>query len=355
VLAVLAALYLLYQLQQIVRWLVIAIFLAVTLHPAVRLLERRMPRAIAILLVYLVLILFMVGLGALILPPLIDQVQQLGSEIGRVVKEPGGANAELERLARQYHVEGYLDTLRKQAGSLPGRLGVAAQPLITVTKGIVNSITALVSILLLTFFLLLDGDSFVRTGLGLFPARQRPRIQRLLNEASRAIYGYISGNLTISAIAGITAYIALRILGIPYAVTLALVLAFLDLIPLVGATLGAAILVIVGVFVEPIKGLILLGYFVVYQQIENNVLQPLVYGRSVRLHPLVIFLAVLAGGQLLGILGALIAIPIAEIIRILGAEWLASRRGEPESAEPEEAAEPVARGSTAVKRRESEA
>jgi len=116
--------------------------------------------------------------------------------------------------------------------------------------------------------------------------------------------------------------------GMPYAVVLALLVALLDLIPLVGATLGAAIVVLVGLFIGVPQGLILLVYFIVYQQIENNVLQPLVYGRSVQLHPLAIFLAVLAGGNLLGILGALLVIPIAEIMRIIGAEFLASRAEE---------------------------
>ena len=111
----------------------------------------------------------------------------------------------------------------------------------------------------------------------------------------------------------------------PYAVALALVVALFDLIPLIGGTLGAAVVVLVALFVSPVTAGILAVFFLVYQQIENNVLQPTVYGRSVSLHPLAIFLAVLAGGQLLGILGALLAIPIAEIIRILGADWLAGR------------------------------
>jgi predicted PurR-regulated permease PerM len=348
-LALLGVLYLLYQLQQIVRWLIIAMFLAVALNPLVSLLARRLPRSVAILLVYLALILVVAGIGLLVVPPLVDQVQQLADQIGHVIKEPGGANAELEKVARQYHLEGYLKTLRSQAASLPGRLSAAAGPLVTVTKGIINSVTALVSILLLTFFLLLDGGRFIESGLTLFPASQRPRIRRVLHEAASAIYGYISGNLAISAIAGVTSFIALELLGIPYAVALALLVAFLDLIPLVGATLGAAILVIVGVFVEPVKGLILLGYFVVYQQIENNVLQPLVYGRSVRLHPLAIFLAVLAGGQLLGILGALIAIPCAEIIRIIAAEWVKTRRAAQSDDTTDENATPLS-GSQPIQR-----
>src|SRR5262249_39214260 len=148
-------------------------------------------------------------------------------------------------------------------------------------------ITALVSVLLITFFLLLDGQRFVDAGLNLIPPAHRPRLRRILSQSARAVYGYISGNLAISLIAGVTSFVAMELLHVPYALVLALLVALLDLIPLVGATLGAIIVSIVGFFVSPLTGILLIAYFVLYQQVENNVLQPLVYGRSVRLHPLV--------------------------------------------------------------------
>ena len=325
-LAIAGALFHLWELAQVLRWTLIALFLAVALNPAVDWLNRRrLPRGLAILFVYLVLLLVLGGLGALVLPPLIQQVEDLTCTVVERARAPGGVDQAVEDLANRYGLGGYVDALRDQVNEQPGQLTVAARPLLAVTRGIVGSVTALVSILLLTFFLLLDGERFITAGLHLFPAAQRPRVRRILHESANAIHGYINGNLVISLIAGVGAFIALTILNIPYAVALALVVALMDLIPLVGGTLGAAIAVIVALFVDPTRAIILAGYFLVYQQIENNVLQPLVYGRSVRLHPLAIFLAVLSGGQLLGILGALLAIPVAEIIRILGAEWLAGR------------------------------
>ncbi len=328
-LALLGALYLLYELQQIVRWAIIALFLAVALNPLVDRLSRlHVPRALAILVVYLLLLAALAGIGALVFPPLVSQARQFGAYVAHVVRQPGGANAALQSLADRYGLGGYLNSLRGQASALPGRLSVAAGPLLSVTQGIITSVTALISILLIAFFLLLDGDRFIAAGLSLFAAERRPRLRRLLERSAGAVRGYITGNLLISLIAGVAAFAGLKILGIPYAVVLSLVVALFDLIPLVGATLAGIILVIVAFFVSPIKALILIIYFIVYQQVESNVLQPLIYGRSVDLPPLVIFLAVLAGGELLGILGALIAIPIAEIIRIVGAEWLVSRRAQ---------------------------
>ncbi len=326
VLAIAVGLVLLWQLAQIVRWLVIAVFLAVAISPSVGWLgRRRMPRALAILLVYLVLLLVVAGLGALVVPPLVDQAQALVAVVTERARAPGGLGQAADELATRYGVGGYVDALREQAQELPGQLSVAAGPLLAVTKGIFGSLTALISILLLTFFLLLDNDRFIAAGLDLFNPAQRPRLRRLLGQSAAAIHGYVNGNLAISLIAGVAAFVAMTVLGMPYAVALALVVALFDLIPLIGGTLGAAVVVLVALFVHPVTAGILALFFLLYQQVENNLLQPLVYGRSVSLHPLAIFVAVLAGGQLLGILGALLAIPVAEILRIVGADWLAGR------------------------------
>jgi predicted PurR-regulated permease PerM len=328
-LAIAGGLFLLWQLSEILRWLVIALFLAVALDPAVSWVTRRgVPRAPAILLVYLLLLLVIGGLSALVLPPLVDEVEGLGSYIVGLTQAPGGLDQFVEELANRYGLGGYVEMLREQARALPSQLTGAVRPLLAVTRGIIGSLTALVSILLLTFFLLLDSERFLAAALALRPAQQRPHLHRVLSQLADAIHAYVNGNLLISLIAGTAAFVALTILRVPYAVALALVVALLDLIPLVGSTLGAALAVLVALFVDPVRAAILAVYFLVYQQIENNILQPLVHGRSIKLHPLGIFVAVLAGGELLGILGAVMAIPVAEIIRILAVEWLATRAQE---------------------------
>jgi predicted PurR-regulated permease PerM len=192
---------------------------------------------------------------------------------------------------------------------LPARLTVATGPLLAVTRGLIGSLTALLSILLLTFFLLSGSQRFVEAGLDLFHPLQRPRLRRILGLSADAVHGYVNGNLVISLIAGVAAFGALTLLNLPYGLALGLVIALFDLIPLVGSMRGAAIVVVVVLFLDLVKAGILVIFFPLYQQLENNVLQPLVYGRSVKLHPLAIFLAVLAGGNLLGILSALLAIP----------------------------------------------
>jgi predicted PurR-regulated permease PerM len=155
------------------------------------------------------------------------------------------------------------------------------------------------------------------------------------------VSGYVTGNLAISVICGVTTFVVLLILGMPYAAPLALLVAVLDLVPLVGATLGGALLVIVGLFVEPWKAMVLLVFVLVYQQVESNLLQPLVYSQAVQLNGLVILIALLVGGQLLGIPGALLAIPVAEIIRILITEIRDYRRTTREAGETAVASSPL--------------
>jgi predicted PurR-regulated permease PerM len=203
-----------------------------------------------------------------------------------------------------------------------------------IAVGAAGFIAALVTVLTLTFFLLLGSERYVNAGVGLFPEAHQPLVRRILGQSAGAISGYVTGNLAISVICGVTTFVVLVILGMPYAAPLALLVAVLDLIPLVGATLGGALLVIVGLFVEPWKAVVLLIFVLVYQQLESNVLQPMVYSQAVQLNGLVILIALLVGGQLLGIPGALLAIPVAEIIRIVTTELLAYRRTRHEAAEP---------------------
>jgi len=184
-LAFVAVLWLAYQLSQLIRWTVIAVFLAVALAPAVNWFQRRgLKRGIAIGVVYLILLAVFAAIGALIAPPLVDQVTGLVSFATDLSRQPGGVQQGLQDLATRFGLGAYVDTLRAQFATLPSRLGSAAGPLLAVTRGIVGSVTATISILLLTFFLLLDSGPFVDATLALFNPAQRPRLRRLLGESA---------------------------------------------------------------------------------------------------------------------------------------------------------------------------
>ncbi len=321
-LGVLLALWLLYRLQTVVVWTILALFLAVALNPAVDWMAgRRVPRALAILLAYAGVLIVVAGVAALVAPPLFQQ----GTALVHALQQPGGLTTEVQRIAAPLGLDGFVNGLRPQLDAIPGQLAGQLGSVTTVTVSTIGTVTAELSILVLAFFFLHDGAGLVEGSVRLFPEARRPAASRVLEHSSDAIAGYIRGNLAISAIAGLSALAGMLVLGVPYALPLAVLLAVIDLIPMVGVTLGAIPVVLAALSVSPVTAVIMLVYIVVYQQIESNVLNPLIYGRSDQLPALTVFLAFLVGSLLWGILGALIAIPAADIIRILVREWQAAR------------------------------
>jgi predicted PurR-regulated permease PerM len=346
---VLAGLFLLWQVRTLIGWFVIALFLAAVLNPPVNWLQRRgIGRSIGILLTYLGVLVGLLLIGGIFVPVVFGEIRDLIDFIVVVVQNPGGITEYLRTLLDQFGLGFLYETLSERLADLPSQLGAWAKTLLLSAGGLAISaasfVSALVSILTLAFFLLLNPEGFMNTGLRLFAEPQRPRVRRLLEQSAGAVSGYISGNLAISFICGVLTFIVLLVLGMPYPAALALLVALLDLIPLVGATLGGALLVVVGFFVSPLTALILLVYVLIYQQVEGSVLQPLVYSRAVQLNALLIFIAILVGAALLGIPGALLAIPVAEIIRIVATDLIEHRSRLAE----EEAAHSAGQGEPAV-------
>jgi predicted PurR-regulated permease PerM len=348
---VLGALFLLWQVRTFIGWFVVALFLAAALNPAVNWLQRRhrlIKRPLAIALSYLGVLAALLFIVGIFLPLLVDQINGLVEFVAAAANAPEGPTEYIKGLAQQNGLGGVFERFSDQLKDLRDEFGELVRNIFSSTGaiaiGAAGFVAALATVLTLTFFLLLGSERYVNAGVGLFPEAHRPLVRRLLTRSAGAVSGYITGNLAISVICGVVTFVVLLILGMPYAAPLALLVAVLDLIPLVGATLGGALLVIVGLFVEPWKAVVLLIFVLIYQQVESNVLQPMVYSQAVQLNGLVILIALLVGGQLLGIPGALLAIPVAEIIRIVVTELLAYRRTRQEANKPAVPAPPAASG-----------
>ena len=206
-----------------------------------------------------------------------------------------------------------------------GVLGLSNTAL-SLTKSILNAVIAVVTIAFLTLFMLLEGPAWVERIYSLISEPAQPRWRKVGGDIYRTVGGYVTGNLAISLIAGVVSTAVLLVLGVPYAVALGLIVALLDLIPLAGATLAAIIVSAVGFLHSTTAGIVLVIFFVLYQQLENHVLQPLVYGRTVQLSPLIVLVAVLMGAELAGVIGALGAIPVAGSIQVVVVDWLEHRR-----------------------------
>jgi predicted PurR-regulated permease PerM len=323
IVAVAIALYLVWQLRKPISWLLISIFLAVALSPPVNRLARKMKRCYAIALVYLGLLLVPILLISLIVPPLIteannfaENVPQYADDVTEFVQE----NERLRSLNEDYDITG---KLQDEAGKLPGRLGGAAGTLRDIGFGIVSSVFALLTILVLTAFLLGSGNRWITQFIASRPPEQHDRIRRSLQHIAGAISGYVAGALTIAVIAGIATYIVLTILGVPFSGPLAVLAGLMSLIPMVGATIAAVIIGVVTLFEDfPTATIIWTIWAIVYQQLENNLIQPQIQKRTVNVHPFITIVAVLFGGTLLGVMGAIIAVPVAASIQILLREYV---------------------------------
>jgi predicted PurR-regulated permease PerM len=322
VVGVLISLYVIYLLRKPISWLLIAAFLAVALSGPVNLLNRRMRRGLAIAVIYLGLLAIPFMLIALIVPPLITEANNFATDLPRYSREVNDfveTNDRLRKLDRDYAIT---EKLQKEADKLPGRLGGAAKTLSSVGVGLINSVFALVTILILTAFLLGGGHQWRDALLASRPREQRERMKRSLDHIGAAVGGYVAGAMTVGAIAGLATYVVLTILGVPFSAPLAVLAALASLIPLVGATIAAVIIGVVTLFNDfPTDTIVWAIWAIIYQQIENNVIQPQIQKRTVNVHPFITIVAVLFGSTLLGVLGAVVAIPIAASIQILLREY----------------------------------
>lgn len=334
--AVVVFLYILYLLRKPISWLVIAAFIAIAAGGPVNVLQRRMRRGFAIAIVYLVLILIPVGLGALLIPPLVGQVEDLANnapEYVADVEDYVNENETLNNLNEDYDITG---KLQEEAAKLPERIPDAAGVLSDIGVGVVNSVFAAVTIVILSMFMIGGGPRWVHNFIQAQQPEHADRIDRTLRQIANAVGNYVGGALLQATLAGLTAFIVLTILGAPFAGPLALIVFFFDLIPVIGATIGAFIVGIVMAFVNfPVGLIVWIVFAVVYQQIENYLIQPQIQRRATEVEAFVVLVAVLFGSTLFGVIGAVLAIPVAAAMQITFREWREYRReGLPDTSEP---------------------
>lgn len=325
VLAAAIVLQVLWVTRSVIIWVLIALFLAMALNPAVEfLVQRGVRRGVAVGIVVVGAILVIAGIAATFVPTLVREVNDLADAVPGYLDDLTRGRGKLGFLERNYQiVEKARQAIEKSGAG--GVLGLSSTAL-TVTKSILSAVVAVVTISFLTLFMLLEGPAWVERIYGLVPEHAQPRWRKVGGDIYRTVGGYVTGNLAISLIAGVASTAVLLVLGVQYAVALGLIVAVLDLIPLAGATIAAVIVSGVGFLHSTTAGIVLVIFFVLYQQLENHVLQPLVYGRTVQLSPLIVLVAVLMGADLAGVIGALGAIPVAGAIQVIVVDWLDYRR-----------------------------
>ena len=327
VVAVALTLYVIVLLRQPLTWIVIAAFLAIAMSGPVNLLHRHMKRGLAIALAYVVLLLIPVGVGALLIPSIVGQAEDLAADVPEYAQDVTdfvNDNSTLSDLNQKYD---FTSEIESAAGNLPGKIGDAAGILRDIGVGVVSSIFAGLTILILSIFMVSGGPRWVEGLVRSQPPERAARLDRALRHMRNAIGNYVGGVLLQATLAATIAFVILSILGAPFAGALALLIFFFDLIPVVGATIAAVIVGVVMLFVNfPVGLIVWVIYAIVYQQIENYVIQPQIQRRAVAVEPFVILVAVLFGATLFGVIGAILAIPIAASIQIAVREYIDYRR-----------------------------
>ncbi len=315
-----------YLAWHVLTWILIAVLLAAALNPAVEVFERRgMTRVAAASLVFVLALAAVVGIGFLVIPPLVAQVADFIDAVPDFIDDITAGRGPLGFLQEDYRIVDRIREAIEREGAA-GVLGLS-EPVLDVVRSVVTAVVGAITVVFLTYFMLLEGPRTIERTLSLLPDGTRVRYERVGREVYRTISGYVTGNLLLSVIAGTAATIVLFAVGSDYAIALGLVVAILDLVPLAGATLAAVIVsTVVLIETDWLRCLIVVAFLVGYQQFENHVLQPLVYGRTVQLSPLAVLCAVLVGAELAGILGALVAIPVAGSLLAVGREVLQYRR-----------------------------
>ena len=322
VVAVLLTIYVLYLLRKPLSWLVIAAFIAVAAAGPVNVLQRRMKRGFAIAIVYIVIMLIPVGLGALLIPPIVGQAEDLADnapEYVQDVEDYVNDNETLQNLNEDYDIT---TKLQEEAEKLPEKIPDAAGVLSDIGVGLVNSLFAAVTILILSVFMVGGGPRWINNFVEAQQPEHAERIERTLSRIANAIGNYVGGALVQATIAGLAAFVLMKILGAPFAGPLAVLVFFFDLIPVVGATIGAVIVAVVMLFVNfPIALIVWVIFAIAYQQFENYVIQPQIQKRATEIDPFLVLVAVLFGSTLFGVIGAVLAIPAAASILIAFNEW----------------------------------
>lgn len=308
VFVVIALALLIVVLRHVLVLVLASLVLAIGLQPAVRwLTDRKVRRGVAVALLFGVGLVLVGAFLAVVIPIVARQVTELIQASPQYLERAQARSSFLGKLDRQFHL---IDRLRHLGTQIPGFA-------LSFARGFASFVFDVVTVTILTAYFATALPSMQRWVARLLRREHREELEVILDRTTARIGGYVTGNAIVSLIAGGVTFVALLVIGVPYALALAVWVALTDLIPTVGALLGAAVVCLVAAFVGLPELFGTLGFFIVYQQIENYVIAPRVMRRAIEIPPAAVIIAVLVGGTLAGFFGALLALPIAATIQVV--------------------------------------
>jgi len=322
VLAVVGILMLIRLLWVPIAWIILATFLAIALSGPVNILARRMRRGVAITIVYLTVLLVPIGMAGLIVPPLVRQGVDFVEKLPQYSNDLQDYVHKNKKLNKLNNDLGLTDRVNKLANDAPNRVGAAAGVLRDLGSGLVSSIFAGFTIFVLSIFMVARGRGWMDAAIDLRGTEHADKVKAAVDRIAAAVGNYVGGAIVQATIAAISSFVVLTILGVPFAGALAVIVGVLDLIPLIGATVAGVGVGLVTLFADfPTATIVWAIFTLAYQQFENYVIQPQIQKRAVELEPFIVLVSVLFGGALFGVIGALLAIPVAATIQISIQEW----------------------------------
>jgi predicted PurR-regulated permease PerM len=305
-----------------------AFFLALALNHPVHYIAKHLPgslhgkRTVATAISFMLVVGFFVGFFALVVPPLVKQTQSFIAAAPALISDANDQNTPIGSFIRTYNLEGQIDTV---SAEVTERVKNSGRTAFSAVGRVGSSLIAVLTILVMTFMMLIEGPRAVRFFQELVPKQRRPHAKKLGRDMYRVIRGFINGQVTLAALAAIVILPILFIMGVSYPIALVVVVFICGLIPMVGHTIGAVIVSTVALFTSPLAALIVLAYYILYQQIENYLIQPKIQSNSTDMSPLLVFISVVVGISFGGLFGGLFAIPVAGCIRILVLDFLENR------------------------------
>jgi predicted PurR-regulated permease PerM len=337
-LVVLLAAYGVYIVRGILVLVVIALFLAVSLDPIVRWLVRRgMPRSPAVTIVFLTIVVLAVAFIWSVVPPLVDQGGKLVHDLPGYLRKLSDDSRAVRTVTDRYHLTERLSSL---ASSLPAKLAGGA---VGFFQRFIGTVASTLIVLVLTMYFMADMPRLRTRLVRMFPQRRRRRVAEIVDVMVDKVGGYMIGNIIISVFAGTASFICLELVGVPLAFPLAVTVALADLIPMIGATLGASVCVVVSLFTVGLwpKTVIVVLFFVLYQPVENYLLVPRVFRNTVDMSSAAVLLVALMGGTLLGLAGA---VPIAATVKVAMSPVITALDQPDDEDQPEDKLEVAAAG-----------
>lgn len=303
-------LWFLYQIRQILIALFVSVVLMAALNPLIDRLERlKFPRVLAILLIYIFIFSIFGVILAGVIPPLVDQTSTLISRLPEYAQTLGLPELDQNVIASQI----------KQLGSLPANI-------LKITVSVFSNLVAVFTLMVITFYLLLERKNLDRYLLVLFGPDKEERAQNFVDEVERRLGGWVRAQATLMVIIGVMSYLGLRLLGIDFALPLALLAGVLEIIPNIGPTISAIPAVLAGLAISPMMAMAVAALYFLIQQVENAVIVPKVMQRETGVNPLITIISLIIGFKLAGVVGAVLAIPIVLLIQIVASEIFGSKR-----------------------------